>query len=117
MNEQTQSEQIEISMDHAKYLVAKRDQMQRLIKNPDFDELITRGYFDTEASRLVMAKAELDEASQTKLDKQIDAVGYTRLFLRNILQMGDMAERDILADADELALAEQEEQIAEETGA
>ena len=112
MSEQSQSEAIEISMEEAKHYVENRDQMNRLIANPDFDKLITQGYLDKEAARLVLAKAEPNmqsDESQQLLDKQINAIGYVRLYIRTIIQYGDMAERDITASKAELEIAEQEE--------
>ena len=111
MTDNSQVEQIEISIDQAKSYVARRDSMHKLIKNPDFDAIVTRGYFDVEAARLVMAKAEPNmqtPEAQDALDKQIIGVGYARLYFRSILQLGDVAARDLAASEVELDIAEEE---------
>jgi len=116
MADESQVEQIELSIEQAKAYVQRRDAMHKLIKNPDFDAIVTRGYFDVEAARLVMAKAEPNMQSpeaQASLDKQIIGVGYARLYFRSILQLGDVAARDLAASETELDRAEEEESKAE----
>lgn len=96
-----QIEQIEISIKQATELVDAKKSMLNLIDSPDFKKMIEIGYFEKEASRLVLLRADPNMQSaelQKTLDKQIDAVGYFRQYIGFILQMGRQAEQDIASD-------------------
>ena len=53
-----QVEEIELEINQAKEKVALKDSLEKLIKNRDFKKVITEGYFEQEAIRLVLLKAD-----------------------------------------------------------
>jgi len=94
-------EQIELSIGQAKANIEKMEALQRLTANKDFEKIVLEGYFEKEASRLVLLKAEpavqgADEQSQ--INKSIDAIGYVRQYFNTIMQFGRMSERALLED-------------------
>ena len=58
-----QFEQIEVALEDAQKAVLKMDALKRLIKNDDFQLVIDKGYFEQEASNLVIS---LSNPSYTK---------------------------------------------------
>ena len=103
---------ISISMDQAKIYIANKESLDKLIANPDFDRIITKGYFENEASRLVLTKADpgMESADkQAAIIKSIDGIGSLRTYLRAIMQIGEMAQKDLKSSEEELELAENED--------
>lgn len=99
-NKEAMIEEVELSISQAKELVEKKDAVLRLTENKDFIKVITEGYFEKEASRLVLLKADdsmQGDTEQLNITKSIDAIGYLRKYLGTIIQFGRMAERDILS--------------------
>jgi hypothetical protein len=96
-----QIEQIELNIEDAKQVVARKRAVEALLKNPSFKKVITEGYFKEEASRLVLLKADMNyqtEESQTQIDKSIIGIGYLRQYLSSLMQLGTMAENAIASD-------------------
>jgi len=94
MNAAEQIEQIELSLEQAKESIDMMDSLQTLTKNKDFVNVITKGYFESEASRLVLLKATPQMASkedQELLLKSIDSIGFLRQYFVTIMQIGRMA--------------------------
>ena len=94
-------EQVEISIEEARKEVTKMECLLRLINNKDFATLIDDGYFVTEASRLVILRADADmqdATSQLSINNRITAVGYFRQYLQSIMQVGRMSEQGIRDD-------------------
>lgn len=109
---QDQLEQIEISIEEAKKTVAMKEALHNLLDNKDFKAVIEEGYFEKEASRVVLLKSDpemQDEKSQKQLDHTIIAIGSLRQYFRTIMQLGYMAERSIADDE-----ATREDLLAEE---
>ena len=89
-------EQIEISLEHAKEIVAKRDWAHKLSSNREFKKLILDGYFKDEAARLVGRAADPSmKAHKEDIFSAIEAISHLRQFLQNIIRMGDVAAADI----------------------
>ncbi len=108
----TQVEEIEVDISTANAAIKLMDSLKSLTKNKDFQDIVDTGYFVTEASRVVLLKA--DPAMQTpefqeSLDKQLVAIAYLRQYFVVIMQTGRMAER-----AKEDAENAREEILAEE---
>lgn len=81
--------------------------LTRLKANKDFKELVLKGYFETEAVRLVHLKAEPHmqaPESQLSIVSQIDAIGSFSGYLNSVLAKAAMAARTL--DDNEQALAE-----------
>jgi hypothetical protein len=100
-------EEIELSIEHSKKLIARKQSLQKLIKNRDFKAIITEGYFEQEAQRLVLMKAEpsmQNEEAQKEILRQIDAIGSLRQYFMMINALGNNAEK---------ALEDHEETLSE----
>jgi len=95
MTPDQQIEQIELSIEQAKSSIDMRDALRRLNENKDFKKVIVEGYFEKEASRVVLLKADpntQDTETQDALDKSIIAIGQLRQYMRTIFQVGGMAD-------------------------
>jgi hypothetical protein len=89
-------ENIEISIDQAKKSIARKDSLVRLQNNPDFRELIEKGFMEQHAVRQVMLKAHpsmQNDAQQKLLDQQICAIGGFRQFLIGVYTEGMNADQ------------------------
>lgn len=101
MNQPSEMEQIEVSIDQAKEAVAMRDTYIRLLQNPDFDKIIHKGYFETESIRAVMAKSnpELQTPEhQAQIMRTIDAIGSLRQYFQKIVGIGNQMESSLRED-------------------
>jgi len=102
MNNSTeQLEQLEVTLEQAKAAKSLKDSIFKLQENIDFKRVVNEGYFEKEASRLVLLKADdnmqgLDE--QAMIIRQIDAIGTFRQHLGTIVALGRMAEKSITDD-------------------
>lgn len=94
-------QQVELSIEQAKKLIARKDALVRLQMNPDFKLLIEDGFLSDHAVRQVMLKAHpgyMDEKHQKIFDTQIMAVGGLKQFLVSIFAEGMNAEQAIRSD-------------------
>lgn len=105
-------ETLELSIIEAQKYIGKMNSLLALTKNKDFQIVIEKGYFEEEASRLVLLKADpsmQSESDQNMINKSIDSIGYFRQHLRTIIHMGRMMERSLEEDQvtrDELLMDE-----------
>jgi hypothetical protein len=109
MNEDVQD--IDISIEQANKSIDKMNALNKLRDNKNFVDVIFKGYFEEEASRLVLMKAEpamANKDDQEAIMKHIDAIGHLRQHFNTILQFGRMAEK--AKEADEIT---REELLAE----
>ncbi len=109
-----QLEQIDLTIEEAKFSIGKKTSFDKLRDNEHFKKLILDGYFEEEASRLVLLRADphmQTEESLSAINKQIDAIGYLRQYFITINQFGVLAERALKDD--ELT---REELLQEELG-
>lgn len=93
---QEQIERIEVTIEDLNKTIDMQESFQRLIKNPDFDKVIGKGYFEQESIRLVLTKADpaCDTPElQAALLRGIDAIGELRQYFVKINQTGNMAVR------------------------
>ena len=112
MNNQEQLEQVELSIDQAKYTISRMASLDKLTSNPDFVNIVLEGYFEEEAQRLVMLRVDPNFQSaqdQMELLRGIDAIGSLKMYFNMIMQFGVTAERAITADE-----ATREEILAED---
>jgi len=101
MSNNTQIEQVELSIEQAKGAIDTMKSMISLRDNKDFKAIIEEGYFAKEASRLVLLRADSqmqDKIMQQTINDQITAVGYFRQYLSTIFQLGRMAETAVAND-------------------
>ena len=95
MSNEQDLEQIELSIEQAKSDIDKMHSMQKLTTNPDFIKIMLEGYFEKEASRLVLLKADSNmqtAENQLQITKSIDAIGYVRQYFNVIMQFGHMSQ-------------------------
>ncbi len=95
MNNLTDLEQIEISIDDAHRKIKLMKSLQQLIKNKDFNAVIDTGYFEEEAVRLVHLKADpnmQEHEQQEGVLRAIDSIGYLRTYLSLITRKGEAAK-------------------------
>ena len=72
-----------------------------LSKNRDFNDVIDKGYFEEEASRLVLLKADPNlqkPEDQASIIRSIDAIGHFRQYLSTVVSMGRMMEKSLMDD-------------------
>lgn len=96
-----QLETLDITIKQAQTSIALKRSLMRLQENPDFDKLIMKGYFEDEAVRLVLLRADPSQQSedaQKAINKSLDSIGFLRQYFIAINQIGAMAEKAIKAD-------------------
>jgi len=94
-------EVIEKNIKEAKEIVAKGAALERLYSNKDFKTVISKGYLEQEAIRLVHAKANPGmQTGSLQLDilKQIDAIGALTAYFRGVEHQAFLAAKAIEDD-------------------
>lgn len=94
-------ENIDISIEHAEKYVNKMNSVFNLSKNKDFIDVIEKGYFEEEASRLVLLKADPNlqkPDEQVSILRSIDAIGHFRQYLGTVINIGRMMEKSLMDD-------------------
>lgn len=66
MNNQSEIQQVEVSLEEAERIAAFGEALGRLESNRDFQAVILDGYFKEEAARLVMLTAEINLKPEQK---------------------------------------------------
>jgi len=98
---QNELQQVELSIDQAKASIDKMKSLQTLSRNKEFVEIVHKDYFEKEASRLVLLRADdsmQDDESQKSINNQMIAIGYLRQYFQTIMQLGNMATNALKAD-------------------
>lgn len=101
MSKSTEIQSIELNIQQAKKLVEFGLAVERLRSNRDFKTVISTGYFEDEAVRLVHLKADPNmqtDAYQLSIIKQMDAIGALAQFFQTVYQRANLAEKAIAAD-------------------
>jgi hypothetical protein len=96
-----QLETIEISIKQAQANIALKRALIRLQEDTNFNKLIMEGYFENEAVRLVLLRADPSQQGtddQVAINKSIDAIGFLRQYLVAVNQIGTIAEKAIKED-------------------
>lgn len=105
--------EIELSIEHAKELVAKGDMAMKLASNRDFRKLIMENYFKEEAARLVGLLAEpAMEKHRTEIQESMLGIAHFQTWLRGVVRMGNIARAEITEF--EQALDDAREEAGEE---
>jgi len=94
-------ETIELGIDQARNQINNMEAFHRLAQNTDFKTVIEKGYFEKEASRLVLLKADSnlqEDVHQKAIMYSIDAIGHFRQYLMTINQLGQMATKALADD-------------------
>lgn len=106
-----QISEVEISVEHAKEVVAKAAAVRRLAANKDFQLIVDKGYNTEEAIRLahLVSDPRLDDKTREAVRRDLEASGAFKRYLGVIVQMGDMAEAEIKQHESELDYLRSEE--------
>lgn len=95
--------QLEANIENAKAMVNIGKSIERLRNNPDFKEVVLKGYFEREAVRLVHLKADPNMQTperQASIISQMDSIGEFASYLNTSLVMADRATQAIEADTE-----------------
>lgn len=109
-----QIEQLDISIKQSQKFVDIGDALERLYMNKDFKKLISEGYFETEAIRLVHLKADPNMQSadtQKGILQQMDAIGALKQYFHlqryraesagKAITFDEQTREDILAEGNQ----------------
>jgi len=99
--------ELEDNISKAKEMVDMGKTLERLSNNKDFKDIISKGYFEKEAIRLVHLKADPNMQTperQANVIQQIDAIGALSSYLNMVFFNADRAAQTI--DADQLTISE-----------
>jgi Spy/CpxP family protein refolding chaperone len=100
-NTQEQIQQIEVTMEEAQDNLDRLNLLKSMEQTASFKDVILEGYFNDEASRLVLLKSDYEMQSpdkQAHIMRQIDAIGTFRQYLATLYYKGNMAEKALIAD-------------------
>lgn len=107
MHNDTTVQELESNIREAKKIVELNSALDRLYSNRDFKAVVTEGYFQKEAVRLVHLKADPSMQTperQASVVAQIDAIGALSSYLRLVAFNGQQAVKAI--EGAEEAIAE-----------
>lgn len=99
-------EQLHKDIDNAKSQLAIGDSLANLRENKDFKKVILEGYFEKEAVRLVMLKADPQMQKpeyQASIIKQIDAIGALNDYFNTVFFNHNKALSSIRTAEEEIA--------------
>lgn len=115
-NLQSDIQQVELTLEEAKKIVAFGEAISRLEKNADYRAIYTDGYFRDEASRLALLSGDpnIDEKVREKVFLSIRSIGELFDYLRTKKMMADLMVKDV-QDAEQ-ALEEMHREDAESEG-
>lgn len=86
--------QVDLDIERARAAIQKMEALDRLYHNRDFKEIVTDGYFQKEASRLVLLKGDvnINEESERHCDKMINGIGCLRAYFQMVNHFGQQAQ-------------------------
>lgn len=93
--------QLDRSIKNANQLIDIGNALERLRSNKDFRKVISEGYFEQEAIRLVMLKADphmQTPEKQAAVLRDIDSVGALAQYFRTVIQKASLADKSVKAD-------------------
>jgi hypothetical protein len=89
-------EEVEISIQHAKKLVERKNMVEKLSSNREFRKLILEGYLVDEAARLVGLSADpLQKAYRDDIILSLQGISSFRQFMQTTVRMGQVAENEL----------------------
>ena len=100
-----QVREIELSIKQAKSIVALGNALERLRNNADFKLVISEGYFEKEAVRLVHLKADQNMQAperQASILNQMDSIGNLNQYFQTVFHRAALAAKAIDADEETL---------------
>jgi hypothetical protein len=96
-----QLHEIELNIQQARKIVEQGNALERLRSNSDFKKVISTGYFEEEAIRLVHLKSDQnmqDAERQKAILSQIDAIGSLNQYFQTLFHRASLATKAIAAD-------------------
>lgn len=98
-------QQIEISIEYAKSLVARGEKVRALISNPDFKEIIDDGYLLHEAARLAHLVGDPGIPGSVREDamRDLNGPGAFKRYIQTIMQQANLAAQELYAHQELLA--------------
>jgi hypothetical protein len=93
--------ELEVNLLAAKEAIELNSALQRLMDNKDFKKVVTNGYFNKEAVRLVLLKGKpgyQGDVEQKNIIAKIDAIGNFSNYLDNIAMEAELAIKNSAAD-------------------
>lgn len=89
-------EHIELSLEHAKSMVALKDAVLKLTSNREFKRVVLDGYFKEEASRLALLSADASvEKHRADILLSIQGISLFNGYLQRIVRMGEIAAQEV----------------------
>jgi hypothetical protein len=119
MSNQSDIQQVELSLEQAKKVVALGDAIGRLENNRDFKKVVFDTYFNDEMLRLggLLSDANMQKpADQQVLLDGLKAIGHLKQFLLARKHFADMARKELVdfqETLDEIRAEESDEENAE----
>lgn len=100
----SQIQEVELSIEHAKATIRKRDIALKLAENADFKELVLQGYLVDEAARLAHLSADLTLTPEQRGEvlQMVQAIGFFKAYMSKHVAFGNQAERDLVAHQETL---------------
>lgn len=97
--------EVEITIEDCKEVIGRGDTLQRLLDNPDFSDLIMKGYMERESHRLTLLLA--DPACQSaegrdNIMRDLSAIAQLNAFFRTIRTSASVAKRTLSEHEEEL---------------
>jgi hypothetical protein len=96
-----QLQEIDINIKQAQKIVEQGNALERLRNNVDFKRVISEGYFEQEAVRLVHLKSDPNMQSderQKSILAQMDAIGSLNQYFQTVFHRASLASKAIEAD-------------------
>lgn len=97
-------QEIELSISQAREFIQRADALKRLYNNPDFQEILVKGYFEREPIRLVHLKSDphmQTPEQQAGIIKEMDGVGSLRGYFQVIFMQAQHAI-DAISESEEV---------------
>lgn len=92
----SQTEEIELSINEAKKMIARKDAAHRLSDNADFKTLVLEGYLKDEAVRLSHLTADVTvKDHRDEILLALQGISLFRQYMQNIIRMGEMASAEL----------------------
>lgn len=90
-------EEIEISIEEAKKVVARANDIRTLCENPIFKKLVMDGYFVQEAARLAHLSSDpsIDEKIRGYVLRDLAGPGAFKRYIQTLINMGNAARNEL----------------------
>jgi hypothetical protein len=102
----------EATLENIEEAIKRRDALNRLCKNPDFELIINDEYLREESVRLTYSKGSPNmqgEANQKAIIRDIDGIGCLYQYLHNIHMVGNNAEESQESERENLEFLRSQE--------